>query len=99
MNDRKIAVLMLVGVTVLMGIATSACAPGGYYNWKNAANYPARVKAVHFSNTLDANNCAKFSSWTFCFTKHSDIYIAASLGYTDDRSTMRRYGHEKIGNC
>ena len=31
--------------------------------------------------------------------KHSDIYIAASLGYTDDRSTMRRYGHEKIGNC
>lgn len=31
--------------------------------------------------------------------KHSDIYIAASLGYTDDWSTMRRCGHEKIGHC
>ena len=32
-------------------------------------------------------------------TKHSDIYIAAFLSYTDDRSPMRRRGHEKTGNC
>ena len=31
--------------------------------------------------------------------KHSDIYIAASLVYTDDRSTIGRYGHETIDHC
>ena len=32
-------------------------------------------------------------------TKHSDIYIAAFLSYTDDSSPIWRRCHEKTGNC
>ncbi|MDE2165312.1 MAG: hypothetical protein KGJ66_03105 [Alphaproteobacteria bacterium] len=82
--------LSLFGVAALVTVARADVVQ----DWRNAANYPARVTAVIWGNTrLDANHSVRFGSWTVRFA--APTYVAAYIILPQPDTPVRLI---KIGN-
>ena len=73
----------LVLTATWLALLTPAAHAEMVQNWKDSANYPARVNAISFgSQRLSASNPVRFGSWTIRLNNNSPItmYYAAREG-------------------
>ena len=55
----------LLAATISIGLAMSNGARAD--DWTRASNYPARVEAIQFNNTIDENNSVTWGAWSVGF--------------------------------